>query len=79
MSSRICKHIWYGANSKTFNNVMRQVDYAKDSCYLVIYGTNHLRFSNTFNGNPYFEVVDLDKVLNSVKKELQGSKVQQHK
>lgn len=55
---------WYGANLKNFNNLMRQVDYKNDNCYLIIYGTNHIPFLKyLFNLNPYFEVLDLDQVL----------------
>ena len=55
---------WYGTNLRNFNNVMRNVDYEKDQCYLVIYGSNHIPFLKyLFNQNPYFEVVELEKIL----------------
>jgi hypothetical protein len=55
---------WYGTNLRNFNNVMRQVDYEKDKCYLIIYGSNHIPFLKyLFNQNPYFEVIEIDKVL----------------
>ncbi|MDZ7900123.1 MAG: DUF5694 domain-containing protein [Arcicella sp.] len=55
---------WYGTNLRNFNNVMRQVDYKKDKCYLIIYGSNHIPFLKyLFNQNPYFEIIDIDKVL----------------
>lgn len=55
---------WYGANLRNFNNVMRQVDYKQDECYLIIYGSNHIPFLKyLFNGNPYFEVLDINEVL----------------
>ncbi len=56
---------WYGANLRNFNNIMRQVDYKQDECYLIIYGSNHIPFLQyLFNGNPFFEVLDIQKVLN---------------
>lgn len=56
--------IWYGANLKNYNNVLRQVDYKNDDTYLVIYGSNHIPFLKyLFNMNPYFEVVEIEKVL----------------
>jgi len=55
---------WYGTNLQNFNNVLRQVDYKKDTCYLLIYGSNHILFLKyLFQLNPYFEVVDLNEVL----------------
>jgi Family of unknown function (DUF5694) len=55
---------WYGTNLKNYNNVLRQVDYKSDKTYLVIYGSNHIPFLNyLFGMNPYFEVVDIEKVL----------------
>jgi hypothetical protein len=55
---------WYGANVRNFNNVLREVDYKKDNCYLVIYGNSHIPFlSYLFKMHPYFEVVDLSTVL----------------
>lgn len=55
---------WYGANLRNFNNVMRQVDYKEDDCYLIIYGSNHIPFLKyLFDSNPYFEVLDLNEVL----------------
>jgi hypothetical protein len=63
-STEYVSTFWYGANLRNFNNVMRQVDYKKDNCYLIIYGTNHIPFLRyLFNSNPYFEVVDLNKIL----------------
>ena len=56
--------IWYGANLKNYNNVLRQVDYKKDNIYLIIYGSNHIPFLRyLFNMNPYFEVVEIENVL----------------
>ena len=55
---------WYGTNVKNYNNVLRQVDYGKDNCYLIIYGASHIPILKfLFEMNPYFEVVDLDKIL----------------
>jgi Family of unknown function (DUF5694) len=55
---------WYGANVRNYNNVLRQADIEKDKCYLIIYGSSHISFLKyLFEMNPYFEVVDLNKVL----------------
>jgi Family of unknown function (DUF5694) len=55
---------WYGTNVRNYNNVLRQVDIEKDKCYLVIYGSSHISFLKyLFEMNPFFEVVDLSKVL----------------
>ncbi len=55
---------WYGANVRNYNNVLRQVDIEKDKCYLIIYGSSHISFLKyLFTMNPYFEVLDLNKVL----------------
>jgi hypothetical protein len=55
---------WYGANVRNYNNVLRQVDLEKDHTYLVIYGNSHIAFLKyMFKMNPYFEVIDLDKIL----------------
>jgi|JI7StandDraft_1071085.scaffolds.fasta_scaffold56018_2 hypothetical protein len=55
---------WYGANLRNFNNILRQVDYKQDNCYLIIYGSNHIPFLKyLFKMNPYFEVLDLNEVL----------------
>jgi hypothetical protein len=56
--------VWYGANLKNYNNVLRQVDYKKDNTYLIIYGSNHIPFLKyLFHMNPFFEVVETEKVL----------------
>lgn len=63
-STEYVSTFWYGANLRNFNNIMRQVDYKEDNCYLIIYGTNHIPFLKyLFNSNPYFEVLDLNEVL----------------
>lgn len=55
---------WYGANVRNYNNVLRNVDYKKDNCYLLIYGSSHIPFLKfLFKMHPYFEVVELDSVL----------------
>jgi hypothetical protein len=55
---------WYGTNLRNYNNVARQVDYKKDKCYLIIYGANHIPFlTYLFKLNPYFEVINLQKIL----------------
>ncbi len=55
---------WYGTNVRNYNNVLRQVDFEKDKCYLVIYGSSHISFLKyLFEMNPYFEVLDLNKIL----------------
>ena len=55
---------WYGTNVRNYNNVLRQVDIEKDKCYLVIYGSSHISFLKyLFEMNPYFEVLDLTKIL----------------
>ena len=55
---------WYGTNLRNYNNVIRQVDYKNDNCYLIIYGANHIPFLKyLFTQNPYFDVVDLDRIL----------------
>ncbi len=55
---------WYGANVRNYNNVLRNIDYKKDNCYLLIYGSSHIPFLKfLFSMNPYFEVIELDKVL----------------
>jgi hypothetical protein len=55
---------WYGTNVRNYNNVLRQVDIEKDKCYLVIYGSSHISFLKyLFEMNPYFEVLDLNKIL----------------
>lgn len=63
-STEYVSTFWYGANLRNFNTIMRQVNYKEDNCYLIIYGSNHIPFLKyLFNLNPYFEVVDLDKIL----------------
>jgi hypothetical protein len=55
---------WYGTNLKNYNNVLRQVDFKNDKTYLVIYGSNHIPFLKyLFGMHPYFEVLDIEKVL----------------
>ncbi len=55
---------WYGTNLRNYNNVLRQVEYDKDNCYLVIYGASHIPMLKfLFGMNPFFEVMDLDKIL----------------
>ncbi len=55
---------WYGANVKNYNNVLRRVDYDKDNCYLIIYGSSHIPILKfLFEMNPYFEIMDIDKIL----------------
>lgn len=55
---------WYGANVRNYNNVLRNVDYKNDKCYLIIYGASHISFLKyLFDMNPYFEVMDLKQVL----------------
>ncbi len=55
---------WYGTNLRNFNNVLRQADYEKDNCYLLIYGSSHVPFLKyLFEMHPYFEVVDLNEIL----------------
>lgn len=55
---------WYGTNLRNYNNVLRATDYKNDSCYLIIYGSSHIPIlTYFFKMNPYFEVIDLDKVL----------------
>jgi hypothetical protein len=55
---------WYGTNLKNYNNVLRKVDYEKDKCYLIIYGSSHIPILKYFfSMNPFFEVVDLNKIL----------------
>lgn len=55
---------WYGTNLRNFNNVLRNVDYEKDKCYLIIYGSSHIPILKYFfKMNPFFEVVDLNKIL----------------
>jgi len=54
---------WYGTNLRNFVNVLRQADYQKDNCYLVIYGSSHIPIlSYFFRMHPYFEVVEFDQV-----------------
>lgn len=55
---------WYGTNLRNYNNVLRNVDYEKDKCYLIIYGSSHIPILKYFfKMNPFFEVVDLNKIL----------------
>lgn len=55
---------WYGANLRNYNNVLRNVDYEKDNCYLIVYGSSHIPILRYFfEMNPFFEVVDLDEIL----------------
>ncbi|GAB3700083.1 hypothetical protein GCM10027592_26770 [Spirosoma flavus] len=55
---------WYGTNLRNFNNILRQVDYTNDNCYLVIYGSSHIPFLTYLaKMHPYFDVVNLDDVL----------------
>jgi hypothetical protein len=55
---------WYGTNVRNYNNVLRQVNIEKDKCYLLIYGSSHISFLKyLFEVNPYFEVLDLNKIL----------------
>ncbi len=55
---------WYGANVRNFNNILRQADYGKDRCYLLIYGSSHIPFLKfLFSMHPYFDVVNLTDVL----------------
>lgn len=56
---------WYGTNVRNYNNVLRNVDYKNDKCYLIIYGASHVAFlKHLFQMNPYFDVLDIDKILN---------------
>ena len=55
---------WYGTNVRNYNNVLRNIDFDKDRCYLIIYGSSHIPFLKyLFNQNPYFEIVDASMVL----------------
>ena len=55
---------WYGTNVRNYNTILRQVDLENDTCYLVIYGSSHIPFLKyLFEMNPFFEVIDLKKVL----------------
>ncbi|OAQ39119.1 hypothetical protein A5893_10640 [Pedobacter psychrophilus] len=55
---------WFGTNVRNYNNVLRNTDYKKDNCYLLIYGSSHIPFLKyMFKMNPFFEVVDLDEIL----------------
>lgn len=55
---------WYGANVRNYNNVLRQTEIDKDRCYLIIYGSSHISYLKyLFEMNPYFEVIELKKVL----------------
>lgn len=54
---------WYGTNVRNFNNVLRRVEPA-DKCYLIIYGSSHISFlKHLFEAHPYFDVMELSKVL----------------
>jgi hypothetical protein len=55
---------WYGTNLRNYNNLLRNVDYKNDKCYLIIYGASHIPILKYFfEMNPYFEIVELNKVL----------------
>ncbi len=55
---------WYGTNVRNYNNVLRNTDFGKDRCYLIIYGSSHIAFLRyLFEQNPYFEVIDAEAVL----------------
>lgn len=55
---------WYGTNLRNFNNVLRNVEYEKDECYLIIYGSSHIPILKYFfSMHPYFEVQDLNNIL----------------
>lgn len=55
---------WYGTNLMNFNHVLRQTDYARDNCYVIIYGSNHIPFlKHLFEIHPYFEVMEVEKAL----------------
>lgn len=57
---------WFGANVRNYNNVLRNIDYKNDKCYLIVYGASHIPFLKyLFEMNPYFEVIDLNKILKS--------------
>ncbi len=57
-------NFWYGTNLRNYNNVLRKVDYKNDNCYLIIYGSSHVPILKYFfEMNPFFEVVDINKVL----------------
>ncbi len=63
-STEYVSTFWYGTNLRNFNNVIRKVDYKNDNCYLIVYGSNHIPFLKyLFKQNPYFDVVDLNKIL----------------
>jgi hypothetical protein len=55
---------WYGTNVRNYNNILRQVEYNKDNCYLVIYGASHIPILKfLFEMNPYFEVANAEEIL----------------
>lgn len=57
-------NFWHGRNIKIYGNILRQVDYQKDQKYVLIIGASHISLLKyLFSENPYFEVVDVDKVL----------------
>ncbi len=61
-------NFWYGRNVKMYGNILRGVDYQNDQRYLFIVGASHLSIlKHLFEENPYFEVVEVSKVLTQQK------------
>jgi hypothetical protein len=57
-------NFWYGRNLKIYGNILRSVDYQNDKKYLLIIGASHISFlKHLFAENPYFEIIEVEKVL----------------
>lgn len=56
---------WYDRNLKIFTNILRNIDVKSDKVIVVLYGSAHTALiRHFFEDHPYFEIVELDKILN---------------
>jgi hypothetical protein len=56
---------WYDRNLKIFTNIIRNIDVNNDKVIVVLYGSSHTAvIRHFFEDHPYFELVELDQVLN---------------
>ena len=55
--------LWYNRNLKIFTNILRNAS-LEDDRYLLIIGSAHIKvLRDMFEGNPYFEIVEVNNIL----------------
>ena len=55
---------WYDRNLKIFTNIIRNIDIKTDKVIVILYGSSHTSLiRHFFEDHPYFEIIELNKVL----------------